>query len=355
MYIHKLNALFNSYNMYVYFVALSSFGFLSSIAISQSAQSESVPSNSTSQHVLPADIKSGDKSRKRSAHSDQPARKKYFKASAVEAEFLDMKMQLEQLVKTSSPEKVFEQCKSLMASHEPDIALFSNKQLNGLKECKLVPEILQRLSSYFKWSDHSVLHELVKACDNPEAEMLLHQFDSQVDLFLPITEYPIPQPIPSMAPYDTSTQTILAIKLDTELSTISLEQVIELQCLIQNALKITNHCLQLTATKKSSAILYWMIPKCISHLITKLMQHDSSFFDQRIIEICVYPGTLFVSANSLQLGSLSFINQINDLVRMHTHKLSNKYAYVCLSLYYFVNRFPGMKKKSGQWNLAIWR
>ena len=314
MYLHKLNALFKSHNnIYVNFAALSSFGFLSSIAISQSAQSESVPSNSTSQHVLPVDVKSGDKSRKRSAHSDQPAGKKYFKASAVEAEFLDMKMQLEQLVKTSSPEKVFEQCKSLMASHEPDIALFSNKQLNGLKECKLVPEILQRLSSYFKWSDHSVLHELVKACDNPEAEMLLHQFDSQLDLSLPITEYPMPQPVPSMAPYDTSTQTILAVKLDAELSTLSLQQVTELERLIQKGVKITEHCLQLTAAKKSSAILYWMIPKCISHLITKLVHH-SSFNDRRVQEICVYPGTLFVSASSLQLGSLSFLGQINHLV-----------------------------------------
>ena len=262
-------------------------------------------------------------SRKRSAHSDQPVGKKYFKssavdkklfkASAVEVEFLDMKMQLEQLVKTCSSEKVFEQCKSLIASHEPDIALFSNKQLNGLKECNLVPEILQRLSPYFKWSDHSVLHALVKACGNPEAEMLLHQFDSQVDLSLPITEYPIPQPIPSMAPYDSSSQTVLAVKFDTELSTLSLQQVTELQFLIQKGLKITEHCLQLTAAEKSSAILYWIIPKCISNLITKLIHH-SSLYDTRIKEICVYPGTLFVSANSLQLGSLSFLGPINHLV-----------------------------------------
>ena len=282
-----------------------------------------MPSIIPSQPVLPASIKLSDISRKRSAHSDKPVGKKYFKssavgqkllkASAVEVEFLDMKMQVEQLVKTSSSEKVFGQCKSLMASHEPDIALFSDKQLSGLKECNLVPEILQRLSPYFKWSNHSVLHALVKACGNPEAEMLLHQFDSQVDSSLPITEYPIPQPIPSMAPYDSSSQTILAVKFDTELSTLSLQQVTELQFLIQKGLKITEHCLQLTAAEKSSAILYWIIPKCISNLITKLIHH-SSLYDRRIKEICVYPGTLFISANSLHLGSLSFLGSINHLV-----------------------------------------
>ena len=225
-----------------------------------------------------------------------------------------MKMQLEQVLEASSSQKVYEECKSLMASIDYDIPLFSNEYLQSLQECNLVPEILQRLSPYFKWSDHSVLHALVKACDNPKAASLLQQFHSQLDLSLPITEYPIPEPMPDMTPYSTSTQTVLGVKLNTELSKFSLQQVITLRCLIQKVFKITEHSLQLMAVKCHSSILYWMIPKYISHLISSKIMQDSNLHDNRVQEVCVYPGTLFVSANILKLGSLSFLNQVDHMV-----------------------------------------
>ena len=300
------------------FTALYSFGFLSSGAVSQSTD------NVASQQPVPASITSIDKSRKRSASSEQPAGQKYFKPcsvdyfkpSSVDAKFLDMKLQLEQMLQDSSnSQTVYEHCESLMASQEHDIALFSPDYLSTLKECNKMPEILQRLSPYFNWSDHSVLHALVQACDNPEAAMLLQQFDSQVDLSLPITEYPVPQPIPSMAPYDTSTQTVLAVKLNTELSKFSLQQVIEMRCLIQRKCKITQHSLQLMAAKSStSAILYWLIPKCIRHLINFKFMQDSSLHGSRVQEVCVYPGTLLASADILNLGSLSFLNEVDHTV-----------------------------------------
>ncbi len=34
----------------------------------------------------------------------------------------------------------------------------------------------------------------------------------------------------------------------------------------------------------------------------------------RVQEVCVYPGTLFVSVGTLKLGSLSFLNQIDEVV-----------------------------------------
>ena len=150
-----------------------------------------------------------------------------------------MKVQLEQMLKTSSSQMVYEQCKSLMASHEHDISLFSTEYLSSLKECSQTSAFLQRLSPFFNWSDHSVLHELVKACNNHEVAELLQQFDSQVDVSLPITDYPVPQPIPSMAPYNSSMQTVLAVKLNTELSKFPLQQVIELHGLISE--KLSDH------------------------------------------------------------------------------------------------------------------
>ena len=296
---------------------MESFGFLSPGTDSQFTDNEDdttavVKHQSLLVSVTPAD--NSIKSRKRPAFSEQPASQKYFKPSSVQAEFLDMKVQLEHMLQATSPKNIHEQCQSLMASHEHDIALFSTEYLSYLKECSHISVILQSLSPFFNWTDHSVLHALVQACNNPEASILLEQFDSQVDLSLPITEYPVPQPIPSMAPHHTSTQTVLAVKLNAELSKFSLQQVVELRCLIQKNFQITEHSLQLTAAKSSSTILYWMIPKCVSHLISSKIMQDTSLHGSRVEELSIYPGTLFVSANTLKLGSLSFLNQINEMV-----------------------------------------
>ena len=288
----------------------SSEQFLSSDAVSQST--DDVVSQSTDNAAVPTSITSTGESRKRPASSEQPDDQKYFKPSLVGAEFLDMKIQLEQILQDINSQRVYEQCESLMASHEHNIALFSTDYLSSLNECGGTPEILQRLSPYYKWSDHSVLHALVQACNNPEAAMLLQQFDSQVDLSLPITEYPVPHPIPSMIPYDTSTQTLLAVKLNAELSKFSLQQVVELRCLIQKTFQITEHSLQLMAAESDSTILYWMIPKSICHLISSKSMQDSSLYGDRVQAVCVYPETVFVGADTLKLES--FFNKVDQMV-----------------------------------------
>ena len=68
------------------------------------------------------------------------------------------------------------------------------------------------------------------------------------------------------------------------------------------------------ATKRSSTILYWMITKCVSHLISSKIMQDPSLHGGRVQEICVYPGTLFVNVTTLKIGSLSFINQVSESV-----------------------------------------
>ena len=306
--------------MYVHmhnFTAIKSFGFIGPDSSNPQFTDTDISSANIKNHqpvpvsVTPVD--STIKSRKRPASSEELGSHKYFKPSLVNVEFLDMKVQLEQLLQTSSSQTIYEQCKSLMASHEHDISLFSTDYLSNLKKCSHISAILQRLSPCFNWSDHSVLHELVKACNNHEAAELLQQFESNVDLSLPITEYPVPQPVPSMAPYDASMQTVLAVKLNTELSNFSLQQVIELRSLIQKNFQITEHCLQLMAAKRSSTILYWMMTKCVSHLISSKIMQDSCLQGSRVQEVCVYPGTLFINVTMLKVGSLSFLNHVNGV------------------------------------------
>ena len=260
----------------------------------------------------------GSVSRKRKLSSEHLPGVKYFKPSVVSVEFLDMKKRLEDLLQACDAQKLFEECKNLMASETHNIPLFSDEKiLQSMNECKIAPAILQMLSPFFTWSDHSVLTAVVMACNNCEAAELLQQFDSQVDLSLPITEYPVPQPVPSMAPYDSGTHTALAVKLNTELSQFSLQQVVELRCLIQKHFQITEHSLQLMAAKSSSTILYWVVPKCITHLISSQIMQDPSVHGNTVEEVSIYPGTLFVNGSALKIGSLSFLNQINDVVSKH--------------------------------------
>ena len=238
-----------------------------------------------------------------------------FKASLAQAEFLDMKLQLENILQSCNAQKIYKKCTKLMASNAQNIPLFSDVEyLHSLKECKRAPAVLQKLGPFFTWTDHSVLTAAVKACNISKAVTLLQNFDAQVDLSLPIIEYPVPQPVPSMAPYDTSMQTVLGIKLNAELSKISLQQVLELRYSIQKSFQITEHSLQLMAVESTTSILYWIIPKCISHLISSKIMQVPSYHGDRIQEVSVYPGTLFISVSVLNLGSLSFLSQVSEIV-----------------------------------------
>ena len=289
-------------------LALESFGFLRIDTVSQSkmVQASTACIESESSQTDTVSIRSKGKS---------DTTKSSFKASLVIAEFLDMKNHLENMLQSCTAQKIYKKCKKLMASNTQSIPLFSDVEyLCSLKECKLAPAILQKLSPFFTWSDHSVLEAAVKACNNSKAVMLLQHFDAQLDLSLPITEYSVPQPVSSMAPYEACMQTVLGIKLNTELSKISFQQVLELRYSIQRIFQITEHSLQLMAVESNTNILYWIIPKCISHLISSKIMQDPSLHGGRVQEVSVYPGTLFISVSVLTLGSLSFLNQVSVMV-----------------------------------------
>ena len=290
-------------------LALESFGFLRIDTLSSSKMVQASVACTDSENSQTDTISTRPKGK-----SDTTT-KSSFKASLVITEFLDMKNHLENMLQSCNAQKIYKKCKKLMASHAQSIPLFSDVEyLRSLKECKLAPAILQKLSPFFTWSDHSVLAAAVKACNNSKAVMLLQHFDAQLDLSLPITEYSVPQPVSSMAPYETSMQTVLGIKLNTELSKVSLQQVLELRYSVQKSFQITEHSLQLMAVESNTNILYWIIPKCISHLISSKIMQDPSLHGGRVQEVSVYPGTLFISVSVLTLGSLSFLNQVSVMV-----------------------------------------
>ena len=228
--------------------------------------------------------------------------------SSVIAEFLNMKVQLEELLQQCDPLPIVKKCGSLLASDTHNIPLFPTDKL---QEIQHTPELIQKLSPFMTWDNHTILSTI--AADMPEATMLLTQFDDRIDSSQPLTSFPIPAPSHYMVPYDNSTHTVLAVKLDLELYQSTLQNVIDAHSLIQDQCKLTSHCLQLLAVAKiNSTIIYWMIPRNIAHLITaNAVQFQNHYYQKGILQLAVYPGAVLCTGSALKVGPLSFFNQLD--------------------------------------------
>jgi len=242
---------------------------------------------------------------------------KHFKPSSVNTKFLDVKNQLQHTLQSYDTKAMLEQCENLLASDINNIPLFSSDHLLELKQCNRAPTFIEKLSPNCNWSNHSILAAVISACENHDATTLLEQFDSQIDSSLPATDYPIPQPHPNMVPFDNSTHTVMAVKLNAELSNFSLQNLLDKCALLQNKLQATANAFQLLAMMRSPTIIYWMIPKCIVAMIaSNITQQSCYLFENGIVELSVYPGSLFTTCSSLQVGSLTFFTQFDHLVRL---------------------------------------
>jgi len=233
--------------------------------------------------------------------------------SSVIAEFLDLKVQLEKLLQSHDPVSFVKKCGSLLASDTHNIPLFPTDYAEKLQEIKHTPELMQKLSSFMTWDNHSILSTIIETSDIPEATILLNQFDDRIDSSQALTSFPIPAPSHHMIPYDNSRYTVLAVKLDLELYHSTLQNVTDARSLIQDQCKLTSHCLQLLAVAKTnSTILYWMIPKNIAHLITaNVLQFQNYYHQKGILHLAVYPGVVVCTGSALKVGPLSFLTPID--------------------------------------------
>ena len=232
--------------------------------------------------------------------------------SSVLAEFLNVKVQLEELLQQCDPMPIVKKCGSLLASETLNIPLFPTEYAEKLQEVEHTPELIQKLSPFMTWDNHSILSTIADTSNIPEATMLLTQFDDRIDSSQPLTSFPIPAPSHHMLPYDNSTHTVLAVKLDLELYQSSLQNAIDARSLIQDQCKLTSHCLQLLAIAKTDlTIIYWMIPNTIAHLITANAAQFYNYYHQNgILQLAVYPGAMLCPGSALTVGPLSFFNQI---------------------------------------------
>ena len=231
--------------------------------------------------------------------------------TSVVTEFLYTKVKLEKLLQQCDPIPIVKKCGSLLASETDNIPLFPTDYVEKLQDIEHTPELIQKLSSFMTWDNHSILSTIADTSNIPEATMLLTQFDDRIDSSQPLTSFPIPAPSHHMVPYDNSTHTVLAVKLNLELYHSTLQNVIDARSLIQDQCKLTPHCLQLLAVAQSDlTIIYWMIPRNVAHLIAaNALQFQTHYHQNGLLQLAVYPGAVFCTGSALKVGPLSFFSQ----------------------------------------------
>ena len=120
-----------------------------------------------------------------------------------------------------------------------------------------------------------------------------------------------------MTPDVLTSHTMLAIKCEQQLSSLSLQHTAVIKSVILQSFDITSHsCILLTTTNYSSAIFYWLIPQSIVSLIyNKFQEHSAYLHDNKILEIAIYPNLTFSTGNVKRIWSLAYSSDIATFPR----------------------------------------
>ena len=232
----------------------------------------------------------------------------YFKPSSVHIAFLCLIDQIYEILQCSDVKTLITQCENILAytSEQENVNVFSDVQIEKLKQYNTAPLMLWSLSTFFTWSNHSILRKLLTESSS-EALQLLDEFDSKLDPLQSIASYPIPYFSSNMIPDDTSTHTILGIRCDQDFFKSTLQYVYDMQSVMMEKWQITQHSLQLLSVQSDPTILYWTIPKCVVDIISKQVEQYSEYLCSKgILEVLVYPKPLFNTGDHVSIGSLSF-------------------------------------------------
>ena len=212
---------------------------------------------------------------------------KHIKPSEVETEFRYISGHVVELLSCCDPKLLTKWCENLMANEIHKVKLLPPHSLYKLRKLKTSPTILKMMSVLWTWNNHSILACLAKFSE--VALTLLEEFDSRLHLKFSISKYPLLQLTPSMIPYNNNSYTILTLKCDKK-SNLSLQLLHEIQSVLTEKCKITEHALQLLAVQSSPLQLQWMISKYIVTIINvNVRRHCQHFSDKGITEVLIHP------------------------------------------------------------------
>ena len=203
----------------------------------------------------------------------------------VYTEFLYLTDKVRKLLRSCDLEVLMETCRNLMASDVHKINLFSDEYVEKLSRYTSVESVMWELTAYSTWSDHSILRALAGPCE--EAIRLLDEFDSRLDPMQPLVSHDIPSClVTNMFPSENSAYTLLAVKTGERLIQPLLQFIFDMKSLLVDKCSITQHCFQLLALKCNPIVIYWIIPKCVTHLIYP--GDNDGLLERGIVEMSIY-------------------------------------------------------------------
>ena len=221
---------------------------------------------------------------------------KHIKPSEVEKEFHYISEHVVELLSHCHPELLMKWCENLMIGETSflpswceihNIKLLPPYSVYKLRKLRTSSAILKMMSIFWSWSNHSVLTCLAEFSEIAAA--LLVDFDSRLYLNSSITKYPISPSVPSMIPHNNNSFTIVTMKCNRKLQ-VTLQLVYDIQSMMIEKCKVTEHALRLLAVQSSPLELHWMISKYIVTLINvNVRKHREYFATKGIIEILVHP------------------------------------------------------------------
>ena len=212
---------------------------------------------------------------------------KHIKPAEAEKEFHYISAHVLEFLGCCHPKLLKIWCENLMASETHKIKLLPPYSVYKLRKLRTSSAILKMMSIFWSWSNHSILTCLVKFSEIATA--LLEDFDSRLYINSSITKYPISLPAHSMIPHNNNSFTILTLKCNGKLQ-VTLQVVYDIQSMMIEKCKITQHALQLLAVQSTPLVLQWMISKYIVILINVNVRRHHEYFSTRgITEILIHP------------------------------------------------------------------
>jgi len=244
----------------------------------------------------------------------------YFVPSDVVLKYLDLFDNVVELLQSMHPHEVIEVLSSIKASNKYNY--FTDDSIGRMRKCTSVSSIMKVVFPYTNWYDHSILRELVEVCDCLEGVKLLDEFDARIDVILSITSYPISAPSNLIVPDKSSSHTVMAVRHNQPLSSLSLQHIGAVKSLMVGMSDITKHALVLVAVANhSSAMFFWLIPRRIVSIMTRaVVKHSTFVYEAGLLEVAIYPNFSFSFGATSRIWKMAYFRDTAAMlqhVRMH--------------------------------------
>ena len=128
-------------------------------------QSSLMSPNSSAQLAIDQDDTTTEHSEQKD-RKELPAKNDMIDPSSVIAEFLNMKVKLEELMQMCDPPPLVKICGSLLASDTHNIPLLPTDYTEKLQGIESSAELIQKFSPFMTWDNHTILSTLTAETSN---------------------------------------------------------------------------------------------------------------------------------------------------------------------------------------------